>query len=117
MEMKEVMLVEHQVIPNSENARDEPQTSSCPSTHNSTLPQTLVVGSNYTFGRGAMGTVETLREQSAQMGFGLDVIPPILWAGEMVSSTRIRQLLTAGYPAEAEMMAGHALIGAMKRED
>ena len=80
-------------------------------------PQTLVVGFNYTFGRGAMGTVETLREHSASMGFGLDVIPPILWAGEMVSSTRIRQLLAAGYPAEAEMMAGHALSGAIRREE
>ena len=80
-------------------------------------PQTLVVGSNYTFGRGAMGTVETLRQEAENMGFGLDVIPPILWAGEMVSSTRIRQLLAAGYPAEAEMMAGHALSGAIRREE
>lgn len=78
-------------------------------------PSELVVGSNYTFGRGAMGTVQTLRAQAAGRGFAVEVIPPILWAGEMVSSTRIRQLLAAGYPAEAELMAGHALSGAQKR--
>lgn len=73
-------------------------------------PRALVVGENYTFGQCALGNVKTLREMAPRMEFELDVIPPILWSGEMVSSTRIRQLLAAGCAGEAEMVAGHALF-------
>lgn len=80
-------------------------------------PRALVVGVNYTFARGAMGNVDTLRRLGPEMGFTLEVIPPILWAGEMVSSTRIRRLLSAGCQAEAEQMAGHALTAFSGRSD
>lgn len=73
-------------------------------------PRALVVGENYTFGQNAMGNVQTLRELAPRMEYELDVIAPILWAGQMVSSTRIRQLLAAGCAGEAEMVAGHALF-------
>ncbi len=56
----------------------------------------VVVGFNYTFGDGGKGTPETLRALGREMGFAVEVIPSVMFLGEAVSSTRIRELIDAG---------------------
>lgn len=64
----------------------------------------FVVGFNYTFGQGRKGTPETLTEIGKTHGFEVHVIPPVLFQGDTVSSTRIRQLITTGKIADANSM-------------
>ncbi len=64
----------------------------------------FVVGFNYTFGQGGKGTPETLMELGRMHSFSVHVIPPVLFEGETVSSTRIRQLITTGELTNANMM-------------
>ncbi|WP_281539308.1 bifunctional riboflavin kinase/FAD synthetase [Selenomonas noxia] len=59
-------------------------------------PKYIVVGENYTFGRGGRGNPNLLKEQSGRYGFHLIVCPPVLYGGVPVSSTRIRALLAQG---------------------
>ncbi|MES2179294.1 MAG: bifunctional riboflavin kinase/FAD synthetase [Gemmatimonadota bacterium] len=62
----------------------------------------LLIGHDHGFGRGRAGDVETLRTLGAARGFGVDVIAPVETAdGQPVSSTRIRQALSAGNLSEA----------------
>ncbi|NLY54178.1 MAG: hypothetical protein GX060_06145 [Firmicutes bacterium] len=50
--------------------------------------QGLVVGFNYSFGRKAAGTPEFLREYLRNHKVSVDIVPPVLYAGEPISSTR-----------------------------
>jgi riboflavin kinase / FMN adenylyltransferase len=58
--------------------------------------QHLVIGYDHGFGRGRSGDVETLRSIGRELGFGVDVVPPVLADGEPISSSRIRRALQAG---------------------
>lgn len=60
----------------------------------------LVIGYDHGFGKGREGSVDTLREIGAELGFAVDVVGPV---GEEspVSSTRIRRALAAGEVVEA----------------
>ena len=60
----------------------------------------LVVGDNHAFGHGRQGDRETLRRAAGELGFGLEVLEPVLAEGAAISSTRVRQALLAG---EAEL--------------
>lgn len=60
------------------------------------MPQYIVVGENYTFGRGGRGTPTLLQEKSNAYGFELIVYPSVLRDGAPVSSTRIRTLIAYG---------------------
>lgn len=64
----------------------------------------FVVGFNYTFGQGAKGTPETLSEIGETHSFAVHVISPVLFKGDTVSSTRIRQLITTGELEDANNM-------------
>jgi len=55
----------------------------------------LVIGYDHGFGRGRSGDVETLREIGQQMGFAVDVVPPVEVDGEPISSSRIRKAIEA----------------------
>ena len=59
-------------------------------------PQYIVVGENYTFGRGGKGTPALLQEKAPVYGFALIVYPSVLRDGAPVSSTRIRTLIAQG---------------------
>ena len=59
-------------------------------------PRTVVVGENFSFGAGGRGTPEFLALQGKNMGFHVEKVPLLSHAGETVSSTRIRVLLSAG---------------------
>jgi len=58
--------------------------------------RSLVVGYNYTCGDRGAGTPETLAEIGRQRGFSVLVVPPVLYGGLPVSSTRIREAVERG---------------------
>ena len=64
----------------------------------------LVVGYNYTCGDRGAGTPETLREIGLRRGFSVSVVEPVLFEGETVSSTRIREAVERGDVELAETL-------------
>jgi riboflavin kinase / FMN adenylyltransferase len=68
----------------------------------------LVIGYDHGFGRGRSGDVETLKEIGVELGFGVDVIPPVHQNGDAVSSSRIRGAIEAGDVAAARLGLGRA---------
>jgi len=66
--------------------------------------QHVVVGQNFTFGYKAKGTVETLVELGAARGFTAEGVPLVDLQGRRVSSSSVREALSAGdvdWPARA----------------
>ena len=66
----------------------------------------LVIGHDHGFGRGRSGDVETLRRLGASHGFEVDVVPPVDFGGQHVSSSRIRRAVTGGDLTTAGAMLG-----------
>jgi riboflavin kinase / FMN adenylyltransferase len=66
----------------------------------------LVIGHDHGFGRGRSGDVETLRRLGAQEGFDVDVVDPVDFAGQHVSSSRIRRAVAGGDLRTARAMLG-----------
>ena len=66
----------------------------------------LVIGYDHGFGRDRSGNVDTLREIGAELGFAVDVVPPVAADGASVSSSRIREAVAAGRMREAEVCLG-----------
>lgn len=64
----------------------------------------LVVGYNYTCGARGNGTPETLAEIGKTRGFSVFVVPPVLFEGAPVSSTRVREALEHGDVEQAKRM-------------
>jgi riboflavin kinase/FMN adenylyltransferase len=69
-------------------------------------PCRVIVGFNFTFGKDRVGTADALKKMGERLGFEVEIIPPHTVAGEMVSSTRIRELLLQGRIREANRMLG-----------
>lgn len=61
----------------------------------------VVTGEDFTFGKSRGGTVDVLRDLGAANGLSVDAVPPVLDGGAPASSSRIRDALQAGDPAEA----------------
>ena len=66
----------------------------------------IVTGFNFVFGRGAEGDVSTLRELSEKFGWAYISVGGIFRNGERVSSTRLRNALSAGDMATYAKLAG-----------
>jgi riboflavin kinase/FMN adenylyltransferase len=66
----------------------------------------LVIGHDHGFGRGRSGDVETLRQLGAAKGFQVDVVEPVDYAGQHVSSSRIRRAVAGGDLFTAGAMLG-----------
>jgi riboflavin kinase/FMN adenylyltransferase len=67
----------------------------------------VVVGYDFLFGAGRRGDAALLRELGAFHGFGVtSVAPASTEAGEVFSSTRVREHLRAGRPLSAGMLLG-----------
>ncbi len=66
----------------------------------------LVIGHDHGFGRGRSGDVDTLRRLGALHGFDVDVVPPVDFGGQHVSSSRIRRAVAGGDLATAAAMLG-----------
>lgn len=72
----------------------------------------IVVGYDYHFGKGREGNVELLQELSEKLGFGLTVINPVAVgvegaAGEIYSSSLVRDVLKKGEARRAAGLLGH----------
>lgn len=65
-----------------------------------------LVGPNYRFGHRAQGDVEALSRWGQEHGFEVELVQPIEEGGEMVSSTRIRKLLSEGEVQQAAALLG-----------
>lgn len=66
----------------------------------------VVVGANFTFGHGASGTVDTLRELGDALSFSVTEVG-LSGGSSPVSSSRIRDHLRAGEIPEAQALLGH----------
>ena len=79
----------------------------------------LVIGYDHGFGKGRSGDAETLEAMGAELGFGVEVVPPIQAGGGPVSSSRIRKALLAGEAAAAHAGLGrpYSLRGVVVRGD
>ena len=67
----------------------------------------VVVGHDYRFGKGRAGGIETLGDGGARLGFAVTAVDAIGNAGEVYSSTRVRQYLQRGEPRLAAAILGH----------
>jgi riboflavin kinase/FMN adenylyltransferase len=66
--------------------------------------QAIVEGPNFFFGHDRKGNIETLGQYSTEAGIELEVVEPIVLDGEIVSSSRVRQLVARGDVAEARRL-------------
>ncbi len=68
--------------------------------------QTVAVGEDWRFGSRRAGDVNLLRKEAETRGFQLDALAPVMFEGDRISSTRIRQAIRDGNLDEAERMLG-----------
>jgi riboflavin kinase/FMN adenylyltransferase len=66
----------------------------------------IMVGPDFTLGRGGEGNINLLRTLGDEMKFTVEVIPPYMIDGEVVSSTLIRQALIQGDMRRVEKLMG-----------
>ena len=67
----------------------------------------LVVGYDFTYGRGRSGTTQELAALGRSLGFGVDVVSPVEEDGQAFSSSRIREHLRQGEVKEAAEDLGY----------
>lgn len=79
----------------------------------------VVVGYNVTFGRDRSGTPEVLAALGRELGFAVDVVPPVALGEHTVSSSAVRRALAAGDVAHAARQLGraHTLVGLVRHGD
>ena len=65
------------------------------------------VGANFLFGHDRAGTFSVLRSLGARYGFRAESIDPVRYKDFVVSSTRVRRLLSEGRVDEAAALLGH----------
>ncbi len=66
----------------------------------------LFIGENYRFGKNRAGTPAELKKIAPEAGFQVRVVPSVTVDGVMVSSSRIRDLLSQGRIREANVLLG-----------
>jgi riboflavin kinase/FMN adenylyltransferase len=64
----------------------------------------MVEGQNFFFGRDRTGNVDTLRQLTATAGLELEIVPPVVVDGEVVSSSRVRRLIGQGHVDQARRL-------------
>jgi riboflavin kinase/FMN adenylyltransferase len=67
----------------------------------------VVVGHDFSYGKGRTGTTEELTALGNVLCFGVDVVAPIGMGGKTFSSSRIREQLREGKPREAADQLGY----------
>ena len=79
----------------------------------------VVASENFHFGRGAAGTIETLRELGRAYGYSFQEVLPLIVDGSRVSSSRIVESILAGRVEEAATLLGrpYALFGRVVHGD
>jgi riboflavin kinase/FMN adenylyltransferase len=70
----------------------------------------LLVGENFRFGHRQSGNVKLLRELGERLGFEVVIIPPVIFRGEIVSSTIIRREIAEGDVSHAGRLLGRPFV-------
>ncbi len=68
--------------------------------------QELVIGYDYAFGKGRSGNIDFIKKQGKILGFSVDVVEAHYEQNQLVSSSRIRQLVIEGRMADARFLLG-----------
>jgi riboflavin kinase / FMN adenylyltransferase len=68
----------------------------------------LFVGEHFAFGKGRAGRIPDLERFGTERGFTVHPVRPVVLNGNVVSSTRIRNLIQAGQLEEASALLGRA---------
>jgi riboflavin kinase/FMN adenylyltransferase len=68
--------------------------------------QGMILGWDFALGRHREGSLEALHEMGKKLGFSTEVVGPVKYKGEIISSTAIRQALSNGDMAKANAMLG-----------
>src|SRR5258708_11918704 len=73
----------------------------------------VLVGENFKFGHKQAGDVKLLSQLGAKHGFAVVIVPPVVYRGEIVSSTIIRREVAEGDVSHAGRLLGRpfALTG------
>jgi riboflavin kinase/FMN adenylyltransferase len=66
----------------------------------------VVVGWDFTFGAGRQGNATTLTREGARLHLGVSIVPPVMVAGLVCSSTKIREFVLEGRVEGAAMLLG-----------
>ncbi len=66
----------------------------------------LVIGYDFRFGRSREGDAAYLERAGERLGFGVDIVPPLLFLDHPISSTRVRTAVARG-----EMEAAAGMLG------
>ena len=68
----------------------------------------LVVGYDYAFGKGRQGNIEFLKEQGRLKGFPVTVVEPYYVEDMLVSSSKIRELVSQGRMMDVKKLLGRS---------
>jgi riboflavin kinase / FMN adenylyltransferase len=74
--------------------------------HRSLNLSELFVGNHFAFGKGRKGRIDDLVRFGGQYGFRVHPVTPVMWDGDVVSSSRIRRLIQAGNMEQAASLLG-----------
>jgi riboflavin kinase/FMN adenylyltransferase len=80
----------------------------------------VVVGPDFHFGHKRSGNISTLRDWGTREGFTVELVQPVMFKGDAVSSTRLRQILADdGNVEDAALMMTrvHETTGVVARGD
>jgi riboflavin kinase/FMN adenylyltransferase len=82
-------------------------------------PRALFVGSGFRFGHARQGDLALLQELGGELGFTALGVPEVLYRGERISTSRIRQSIAEGRMDEAKEMLGrpYSVTGVIVRGD
>ena len=78
--------------------------------HNKLRAAEVIVGRNFAFGRGRLGTVDLLRGMGSKLDFAVTIVPPALVEGITVSSTAVRGLISSGRVEKASKFLGRPFV-------
>ena len=68
--------------------------------------KTLAVGEDWRFGHLRKGDIDLLGQLAPELGYQLEAVPPVMYEGDRISSTRIRQAVRDGNLEAAGEMLG-----------
>lgn len=73
----------------------------------------VIVGFDYAFGKGREGTILYLKKMGEEFGFAVHVVDPIKINNQLVSSSRVRELIEGGEVEKAAELLGrpYSLVG------
>lgn len=97
-------LVEYDL--NEQNSKEEPESFAENVLKNRLHAAEIVCGSDLSFGYRGRGNVDLLLGLEDKLGIKVHVIDKVLYKGEVISSTRIKEALKAGDSESANIMLG-----------